>query len=348
MQTKTLRSGENTLEVSALAFGIMNLGVELDESDSFALMDRYFEAGGRFFDTANNYGSWNDVTRAGDSERVLGRWLAKNGVADEVVVATKVGAGKLDPNLPLAGGGGERATNFEGLSEKVVRTQLAISLENLGLSRVGVYYGHVDDRRLPITEIADTFSALVEEGLVAITGLSNTATWRLAVAREHSRAHGRPAFGVWQQEHSVYWPRPGLPTNTLVDTEAIDFAAEEGDLTILTYSPNQRGQLVRPWMATREPYDHPGSPERLRKVHEIAHELGATANQVALAWHLAGPASRMVRPAGSDRTPFGDLPPRRAAMLPVIGASRIAQLEESLGALDVELSDQHRAILDAA
>ncbi|MBT0772863.1 aldo/keto reductase [Kineosporia sp. J2-2] len=348
MRTRTLRSGENTLEVSALCLGVMNLGVQLDKDESYALLDRYFAAGGRFFDTANNYGAWTETThgtRAGDSERLLGRWIADRGVAGEVVVATKCGAGKLDPDRPLAG---DAPTNFEGLSAAVVREQLTGSLERLGLERVGVYYGHVDDRRLDAAEIADTFSALVEEGLVTIPGLSNTATWRLALARERARATGRAPIGVWQQEHSVYWPRPGLATTTVVDPEVIDYAADQPDLTVITYSPNQQGQLVRPWMPVRPPYDHPGSTGRLRLVHAIAHELGATANQVALAWHLAGPSSRMQRVAGSDRSALDQLPARRAAMIPVIGASRVSQLEESLGALAVTLTGEHLAALDGA
>ncbi len=346
MKTKTLRSGSTTLEVSALALGVMNFGVQLDKNQSYALLDRYFEAGGRFFDTANNYGTWTEAelgTRSGDSERMLGSWIADRGVADVFVVSTTVGAHRLDRSRIILG---EAPTNFEGLADDVIRTQLTTSLERLGLPKVGVYIGHVDDRKLSITEIADSFAAVVEEGLVSIPGLSNTATWRLAVAREHSRAHNRPQFGVWQQEHSIYWPAPGYPTTNLVDTEALDYAAEEKDLTILTYSPNQRGQLVRPWMPAFEHYAHPGSTERLRKVHQIAHELGVTANQVALAWHIAGPASRMQRPAGSDRSPLTDLPQRRTTMIPIIGASRLEQLEESLGALKVELSDEHRAVLD--
>ncbi len=348
MKTRILRSGPNQLEVSALCFGIMNLGVHLDEDRSFALLDRYYEAGGRFFDTANNYGSWTEEslgTRSGDSERVLGRWISKRGVADEVVVATKSGADKLDPGRPLTG---NPPTNYEGLAEDRVRAQLAGSLERLGLPRVGVYYGHVDDRNLDVTEIADTFSALVEEGLVGIPGLSNTATWRLALAREHSRGHQRPPFGVWQQEHSIYWPRPGLPSTFRVDTEALDYAADQPDLTLFSYSPNQQGQLVRPWVPFRPAYDHPGSQDRLRLVHRIAHELGATAIQVALAWHLAGPTSQMQLPAGSSTADRSALPARRVAMIPVIGASSVAQLEESLGALDVVLSDEHRAALDGA
>jgi hypothetical protein len=141
-------------------------------------------------------------------------------------------------------------------------------------------------------------------------------------------------------------PRPGLPSTFRVDPEALDYAADQPDLTLLSYSPNQQGQLVRPWMPLRPAFDHPGSQDRLHLVHRIAHDLGATAIQVALAWHLAGPTSQMQLPAGSSVSVSADLPARRVAMIPVIGASSVAQLDESLGALDVVLSDEHRSALD--
>jgi aryl-alcohol dehydrogenase-like predicted oxidoreductase len=335
------------MAVTALCLGVMNLGVREDPSRSFAIMDRYYSAGGRFFDTANNYGAWTEDslgTRTGDSERLLGRWLAERGVADQVVVATKCGAGKADPDRPLSG---EPPTNFEGLAPEVVRAQLNASLERLGLDRVGVYYGHVDDRTRDAAEIADTFAALVDEGTVAVPGLSNTATWRLAEARAHSRAAGRAEFGAWQQEHSLYWPAPGVADNTLVNREGLDYAAEHPELTILSYSPQQQGQLVRPWMPVRPRYDHPGSERRLRTVHRIAHEHDATANQVVLAWHLVGPRSDITYPPGSDTRSLAELPTRRAAMIPVIGARSLPQLEEALGALEVQLSADDLAALDA-
>jgi aryl-alcohol dehydrogenase-like predicted oxidoreductase len=323
----------------------MMMGISTDDEASFAILDRYYEAGGRFFDTANNYGAWTEElgTKAGDSERVLGRWIASRKVADDVVVATKCGAGKIDPAKPLSG---EPPTNYEGLSEKVVRQQLAISQQNLGIERIGVYYGHVDDRSLPITEIADTFSALAEEGLIQIPGISNTATWRLALARQHSRRQGRPEFGAWQQQHSLYWPTPGEPENTVVTPEAIDYVANEPGVVITTYSPQQGGQLVRPWMPFREPYDHPRSHARLRMAHQIAHELGATANQVVMAWHLAGGKNRVIYREGSSTQPLADLPEQRAPMIPIFGASSVAQMDEALGTLDLKLSDEQLELLD--
>jgi len=348
METRQLHSHDRSIDVSALCLGVMLLGVREADDDSFAILDRYFAAGGRFFDTANNYGAWTEDTlgtTAGDSERLLGRWIADRGVADQVVVATKCGAGKADPDRPLSG---EPPTNYQGLAPELVRTELAASLERLGLDRVGVYYGHVDDRTRDITEIADTFAGLVEEGLVAVPGLSNTATWRLAEARAHSRAAGRAEFGAWQQKHSLYWPAPGAEENTVVTRESLDYAVHNPELTILAYSPQMQGQLVRPWMPVPEPYDHPGSERRLRTAHRIAHAHDATANQVVLAWHLAGPRSRIVYAAGSAGRSLAELPAGRAAMIPVIGAHTLGQLDEALGALELELTADDLADLDAA
>lgn len=344
METRILHSGTTDLEVSALCLGIMNLGVRQDEATSFAILDRFYEGGGRFVDTANNYGAWTPkISVAGDSERVLGRWLASRRVADEIVIATKCGAGQLDPAKPLTG---LPPTNYEGLAPEVVRRELTKSLTNLGVDRIGVYYGHVDDRERDITETAEVFSALVDEGLIQIPGMSNTATWRLAIAREHSRTHDRAEFGAWQQQHSIYWPRPGADENAVVTPEAIDYAADQPGLTITSYSPQQQGQLVRPWMPVRDPYDHPGSQQRLRLAHRIAHDHGGTVNQVVLAWHLSNPRSTVAQRAGSSTTSLTQLPERRARLLPIIGASSVEQVDEALGTFDLKLTENELAELD--
>lgn len=346
METRTLHSGDHDLEVSALCLGVMNLGVRQDEATSFAILDRFFEGGGRFVDTANNYGAWTpELSVAGDSERVLGRWIASRRVADEIVIATKCGAGQLDPTKPLSG---VPPTNYEGLAPEVVRRELTKSLANLGVDRVGVYYGHVDDRDRDMTETADVFASLVDEGLIQVPGISNTATWRLAIAREHSRTHGRAEFGAWQQQHSIYWPRPGAAENGVVTPEAIDYAADQSGLTITTYSPQQQGQLVRPWMPLRDPYDHPDSYRRLQLAHRIAHDHSGTVNQVVLAWHLSDPRSNVDYRAGSSTTPSVELPDRRARMLPIVGASSVEQVDEALGTFDLKITDAELAELDAA
>ena len=344
MDTRILNSGDRHLEVSALCLGAMHLGVKLDEQSSFDVLDRYYEAGGRFIDTANNYGGWTPElgTEAGDSEATVGRWLASRKVTD-VVIGTKSGAGKLDPARPLSG---EPPTNYEGLSPERVRQELTGSLRRLGVEQIGVYYGHVDDRTQDVGEIADLYSSLVDEGLITIPGYSNTATWRLALIRDRAGQAGGHPIGAWQHQHSIYWPSPGHSEDTVVTPEAIDYAASEPELTIISYSPQQGGQLVRPWMEIQQPYRHPGSERRLRMVHQIAHEHGATANQVALAWHLVGPRSNLSYQPGHQQTSPEDLPIRRAPMVPVFGASSTAQLDEAIGALDLKLTEEQLDRLD--
>ena len=337
MGTRQLHS-RRTIDVSALCLGVMFLGVREAQDSSFAILDRYFEAGGRFFDTANNYGAWTEDTlgtRTGDSERLLGRWIAARGVADEVVVATKCGAGKADEDRPLSG---EPPTNYEGLAPEVVRTQLAASLERLGLDRVGVYYGHVDDRTLDVAEIADTFAGLVEEGLVTVPGLSNTATWRLAEARAHSRADGRAEFGAWQQKHSLYWPAAGAEEHRRHPRGSGLRRRSPGadDHFVLTAAAGPaRPALDAAAGAVRPPGQRAaaadGAPDRARPWrHRQPGRAGLAPGRAAQRDRL---------PRGQRRPPLAELPARRATMIPVIGARTVAQLEEALGALEVELTD---------
>lgn len=321
MQTTTITNGATAVTVSRLCFGIMNFGSGVDDTTAFALLDRFREAGGTFVDTANNYNSWAEGGHGRESEDVLGRWLASRHAGAEMVVATKVGAGKADPDLPLSG---TEPTNFEGLDRALVRRELTTSLQHLGLDQVGVYYGHVDDRSLKAEVIAETFAELAEEGLIVVPGMSNTATWRLTRMRDWAASNRRPAVGAWQQQGTVLWPRPGFAENAVVTPEGIDYAGTVGDLAILPYGPQQAGLFARPWMPLRETYDHPGSHERIRVLHQIAHELGATANQVVLALLMS----------------------HDPETIPIFGASRMDQLEETLGAADLVVPEELRARLD--
>ena len=99
-------------------------------------------------------------------------------------------------------------------------------------------------------------------------------------------------------------------------------------------------------MPIQDRYNHPGSEQRLRPRHRIAHDLGATANQVVLAWHLAGIRSPLHYVPGSHSAPADALPARRAAMLPVFSASSAAQVDEAVGAVDLTLPPEHLAALD--
>ena len=239
MQQRQLSDGRVDLQVSQLCLGTMNFGYRTDQPTSFAILDRFAEAGGTFLDTANNYGQWHGD--AGESERVIGRWRRSRGVTDEVVVATKVGARTLLPGDPSP-------AHWQGLGAKTIREDAETSLRQLGVDRLDLYYAHIDDRATPLEETVDALAQLAEDGTVGLLGASNHATWRIERARAIARASGRPAYSCVQQEHSYLLAQPDPGQLNLVTDELIDYAAAEG-LTLLAYSPLLKGVYARPGQA---------------------------------------------------------------------------------------------------
>jgi aryl-alcohol dehydrogenase-like predicted oxidoreductase len=316
VQHRQLSDGRVSLQVSQLCLGTMYFGYRTDETTSFAILDRFAEAGGSFLDTANNYGQWHGD--AGQSERVIGRWRRSRGVTDEVVVATKVGARTLHPGDPSP-------EHWQGLGAKTIREDAETSLRQLGTDRLDLYYAHIDDRSTPQEETVDALAELAEAGTVGLLGASNHATWRIERARAIARAGGRPAYHCVQQEHSYLLAQPEPGQLNLVTEELIDYATTE-DLTLLAYSPLLKGIYARPGQAPPAAYDHPTNRARLAVLAQVAAELGATPNQVVLAWLMGGQ------------------PP----IIPIVGASTVAQLDELLGAVDLHLDDDVRRRLDMA
>lgn len=306
-----------SLEVSALALGTLAFGKWVDDRTSFAIMDRYAEAGGTFLDTSNNYVFWDGGT-GDESEEAVGRWLAARGNRDELVVATKVGARPLTPGTGLE--------NAEGLSGTTIRGAVEGSLKRLGVDHVDLYYSHIEDRGVELEDTLGGFASLVEAGTVREIGASNHATWRLERARVVSRANGWPLYTAVQQRYSYLQPRPGvkLPEGGHVHMtdELFDYAAAEGDVALVAYSALLAGRYRD--KPLDEHYDHPGTTRRLAALHAVAAETGATVNQVVLAWLMA------------------------RDIIPLVGATTVAQVEETLGSLEVVLDDDQLRTLDSA
>ncbi|WP_369160279.1 aldo/keto reductase [Streptomyces sp. R02] len=325
MKYRTIGTGPNRREVSVLALGAMLFGSVTDERTSFALLDRYVEAGGNFVDTSDNYAFWTDGGQGGQSEELLGRWRRSRGAGDEIVVATKLGARPLAP-------GTSYTDNPEGLSAKVIRESAERSRERLGMERLDLLYAHIDDHTVPQRETVEGFGALVAEGTVGLLGVSNQAVWRVERARALAAAAGLPGYEVLQYQHSYLRPRTDVPDDLFPDgslghagAELAGYLRAEPALTLVAYSPLLKGAYARPERLSGD-YDHPGTPARLAVLREVARETGATPGQVVLAWQIGH-----------------DLP-----ILPLAGVSSLAQLEENLAAVDLELSAEQRARLDAA
>ncbi|WP_089106366.1 aldo/keto reductase [Streptomyces hyaluromycini] len=327
MKYRTIGTDPSTRrEVSVLALGAMLFGSRTDEQTSFAVLDRYVEAGGNFIDTSDNYAFWEDGSQGGQSEELLGRWRRSRGIGDGIVIATKLGARPLAP-------GTSYTDNPEGLSAKVIRESAERSRERLGVEKLDLLYAHIEDPAVPLRETVEGFAALVEDGTVGLLGASNHAVWRLERARALAAAAGLPGYEVLQYQHSYLRPRTDIPGDLFpdgslggTDAQLRSYLRAEPGLTLVAYSPLLKGAYTQPGKTLPADFGHPGTRARLAVLGEVARETGATLNQVVLAWLLGGP-----------------LP-----VVPLAGVSSVAQLEENLAAVDLELTPGQRARLDAA
>jgi aryl-alcohol dehydrogenase-like predicted oxidoreductase len=313
-------------QVSVLSLGAMRFGTTTDEATSFAILDRYVEAGGTFVDTANNYAFWVNGTQGGESEALLGRWRRSRGITGEVVIATKLGG---RPNIPATA----RSHDVEGLSAKVIRESSERSRERLGMDRLDLLYAHVEWPSVPLEETVEAFGALVKEGTVGLLGASNHWSWRVERARHLAAAAGLPGYEVLQYHHTYLRQRTDLPTLRSPDGDVgvasgdlLGYLRDDPALTMVAYSPLLTGAYVREDRPLGPEFDHAGTPARRAALKVVTEETGATANQVVLAWLMGG----------------------EVPVVPLVGASSVAQLDESLAAVDLELTPAQRATLDAA
>jgi aryl-alcohol dehydrogenase-like predicted oxidoreductase len=316
MPTSNLRRlGRSGLEVHPICLGGNTFGWTTDRDASFAVLDRYAEAGGNFVDTADGYSKWVDGNRGGESETIIGAWLAQTSAPDDVIVATKVGAGTADLE--------------PGLSRDQVIAGCEGSLRRLGVERIGLYYAHRDDPSTPLEETLAAFDELVRAGKVGAIAASNYEAPRLAAALAVSAAHGLASFTALQ------------PRLNLVDRDgyADDLRAvvAEHDLGVAVYSSLASGYLTGKYGTEADEPTSPragsvrsrylGDPRAVRLLEAaraVATRKGATVAQVALAWGLAVP--------GVTST--------------IASATSPEQLAELLGAVELGLDETDLAELD--
>jgi len=281
------------LPVSAVCLATEHFGTAVDAATSFAILDRFAEAGGNFLDTV------------GPGEQVVGEWLARERVRDEFVVAATV--------RPAA---------------SAITDQAEASLRRLRTDRIDLCYAQDDDPTASQAEPLKAFAALITRGSVRMVGCGHFTAQRLRQARAAAHRLGLPPYRCVQQRHTYLIPQavadPDQPPYATADL--LELVRSEPDLTLVACSPLLSGAYVRSDRTIPTRYLHIGTPRRIAVLHEVAGKLGATPNQVVLAWLLA-----------SD-------PPA----LPVLGVSSPAQLDEALAALDLDLTPQQLARLDRA
>jgi aryl-alcohol dehydrogenase-like predicted oxidoreductase len=266
-------------------------------------------------DTADVYSAWAPGNRGGESETMLGEWLARRGRRDDVLIATKVGL--------LAGEGGEK------LQAGRIAAAVDESLRRLQTDYIDLYYAHRDDDKTPLDETLGAFDRLVKAGKVRVIGASNYSAERLAQALEISRREGLVRYEVLQPElNLLVRDRFEGPLQQLCIRENIGvlpyYGLASGFLTGKYRSRDDLGKSVRGGGMSR--YLDAGGLAVIDVLEAIARETGGTPAQIALAWVAAQPG----------------------VAAPIASATSLGQLDELLGSLEISLSEEQLRRLDAA
>jgi aryl-alcohol dehydrogenase-like predicted oxidoreductase len=307
--------GRSDITVPPLVFGGNVFGWSADEATSFRLLDALVDAGLTAIDTADMYSTWAPGHKGGESETIIGKWLAARGGREKLVIMTKVGMEMPDG---------------KGLSASWIRTSVERSLKRLQTDVIDLYQAHKDDEETLLEETLSAFADLIKAGKVRAIGASNYSAPRLREALKVSDDHGLPRY-VSLQPHYNLVERP------LFEDELEAVCLEEG-LGVIPYfslaagfltgkyrseadlvKSAARGQGVAKYLSGR-------GPQVLAALDAVAGETGATPAQVALAWLMARPA----------------------ITAPIASASRPEQLGDLVAACSLTLSKAQVAALDAA
>lgn len=317
MPLTTLRPlGRSAIAVSPLCLGGNVFGWTADESTSFAILDAFVDAGGNFIDSADVYSRWVPGHRGGESETVIGRWLARSGKRSRVVIATKVGM--------------DMGPQRKGLSSAWIERAVDESLKRLGIDCIDLYQSHTDDADTPIADTLGAYARLIEKGKIRAIGASNFGAGRLAEALAVA-AHGRlPAYVSLQPLYNLY-------DRAVFEAELGPLCRREG-IAVIGYYSLAAGFLTGKYRSEADlaksprgagvgkKYLNPRGLKILAALDDVAGRLGSTPGNVALAWLLAQP----------DVTS------------PIVSASTVEQLRQIVAAADLGLDASALAALDAA
>ena len=308
-----VKLGNTGQDVSGLCLGTDYYGSRTPTEVAWQLLDEFAASGGTFVDTANIYGCFVPGFVGGESETVIGDWMARRGNRASMFVATKLAGAYQDAPFGL------RAIDITRECER--------SLRRLRTDVIDLYYAHTDDRNPPLDEIMSAFHQLVVAGKVRFVGLSNWQLWRLAEARLLAELRGWSAPVALEFRHTYLRPAAGtsFAPQIAVTEELIDFAKCHR-ISLVAYSVLLNGAYTRrdrpmPWQ-----YRGPDSDARLQVLREVANEVGTTPNHIVIAWLAQGD------------------PP----IIPIIGGSTTDQIRQNIQAVSVRLSPQQIARLTAA
>jgi aryl-alcohol dehydrogenase-like predicted oxidoreductase len=307
--------GRSGIAIPPLVFGGNVFGWSADAATSFKLLDALVDGGLNAIDTADMYSTWAPGHTGGESETIIGDWLASRGGRDKLVIMTKVGMDMPDGS---------------GLSAAWIKTSVDRSLKRLQTDVIDLYQSHKDDEKTPQEETLGAYADLIKAGKVRAVGASNYTAQRLQEALAVAEAHGLPRY-VSLQPHYNLVERP-------LFEESLEAVCLEGHLGVIPYwslasgfltgkyrsqadlgKSAARGQGVAKYLTGR-------GPKVLAALDAVAAETRATPAQVALAWLMARPS----------------------ITAPIASASRVEQMGDLVKACSLSLSQAQIAALDTA
>jgi aryl-alcohol dehydrogenase-like predicted oxidoreductase len=307
--------GTTGFDVAPLALGGNVFGWTADEAMSFRLLDEFVHAGFNLIDTADSYSRWVPGHQGGESETVIGRWIARRGRHHDVVIATKVGS--------------DMGEGHKILRQDYILKAADASLRRLQVDCIDLYQSHWDDEKTPFEETLAAYDRLLRDGKVRAIGASNLPAPRLAQALEVSKATGLPRYATLQPHYNLY-ERASFEgeLQTLCVRENIGvityFALAAGFLTGKYRSEADFGKSARgPGM---KKFLNPRGTKILDALDSVAARLHATPAQAALAWLMARPG----------------------VTAPIVSATSVDQLREVLRAATLALDATATAALDEA
>ena len=307
--------GNTGFEVAPLAFGGNVFGWTADEAMSFRLLDQFVDAGFNLVDTADSYSRWATGHQGGESETVIGRWIARRGHHDDVIIATKVGS--------------DMGQGHKILRKDYILQAAEASLRRLKVECIDLYQSHWDDENTPFEETLSAYDQLIRQGKVKAIGASNLTAARLRQALDVSDAKHLPRYATLQPHYNLY-------ERASFEGELQALCARE-NLGVITYFSLAAGFLTGKYRSeadfgksARGPgmkkFLNPRGMKILAALDAVSARVRATPAQIALAWLTA----------------------RLGVTAPIASATNPDQLSEILRAATLELDAEAMTALDRA
>ncbi len=299
------------LDVFGLNLGCNVFGWTASREESFAVLDAYTAAGGNFLDTADVYMAAAPGNEGGESETIIGEWLAARGRPDNFVIATKVG--KLE--------------GYTDLRPETIKAAAENSLQRLGVETIDLYYAHFDDTDTPLAETLGGFAELIEAGKVRHIAASNYSGARLAEALEIAERDGLPRYVALQPEYNL------MERDFETDQRPV---CEREDVPVFPFFSLAMGFLTGKYRPGGEAIDSPRAEGAAQYLDERGERMLGALDEIAAA-HDVAPAAVAIAWLREQPT----------VLSPIASARNVDQLAPLLASVALDLSDDELAQLTA-